>query len=371
LLCDDPVVVEDEEAAVEELTDLDLASVIAAVAGAGWDVEDAAGEGDDVVGGDGSRVAAAEGVVEVEGRGAPGGRAVSRRVGEAAVEALEESGEEGASFLEGLDARELHLGDEAVLEGAPQALDAALGLRAGGTDVADAELVEGLAELGGALAAGELFLKGPVGVVADEDVGAVAVEGAGQSVAGEDVEEELGVAMEVLLVTEDESQDGVGGVVDHAVQAEDGGLGAPPAALAAVDEAQLAGAGGGFPPAAVGARPAPVLGGHPALAAEPADGLAADGHSPLGEQLGQMAVVEADRARQEVQDLLPDAVLDPASGGPAPAAMDEPYRPLLTNPVLEPPELPHGQLQGLGPVSIGDPSFHCGLHHAQPPGFTY
>ena len=49
-------------------------------------------------------------------------------------------------------------------------------------DVADAEVPQDLAELGGVLGALELFLEAPVGVVADEDAEAIPVEGHGQPV---------------------------------------------------------------------------------------------------------------------------------------------------------------------------------------------
>ena len=52
-----------------------------------------------------------------------------------------------------------------------------------GGDVADAEVPQDLAELGGMLRALQLFLEGPVGVIADEDAEAIAVEGHGQAVA--------------------------------------------------------------------------------------------------------------------------------------------------------------------------------------------
>ena len=51
-----------------------------------------------------------------------------------------------------------------------------------GGDVADAEVPEDLAEVRGVLGALELFLEAPVGVIADEDAEAIAVEGHGQPV---------------------------------------------------------------------------------------------------------------------------------------------------------------------------------------------
>ena len=80
------------------------------------------------------------------------------------------------------DPVEAQLGDEAILQGLPEPFDAALGLGRVGRDVADAEVPQDLAELGGMLGALELFLEAPVGIIADEDAEAIAVEGHGQAV---------------------------------------------------------------------------------------------------------------------------------------------------------------------------------------------
>ena len=70
---------------------------------------------------------------------------------------------------------ESELGDEAILQGGPEALDAAFGLGRVGGDIADAEVREDLAELGRVLSAVEFFFQGPMGIIADEDRRAVAV----------------------------------------------------------------------------------------------------------------------------------------------------------------------------------------------------
>ena len=91
--------------------------------------------------------------------------------------------QEGLGGRDGRDPVEAQLGDEAILQGVPEALDAALGLGRVRGDVADAEVPQDLAELGGCWRALELFLEAPVGVIADEDAEAIAVEGHGQTVA--------------------------------------------------------------------------------------------------------------------------------------------------------------------------------------------
>ena len=106
------------------------------------------------------------------------------RLGEAAVVVGEIGRQEGLGGRDRRDPVEAELRDEAILQRGPEALDAALGLGRVRGDVADAEVPQDLAELGGVRRALELFLESPVRVVADEDAESVAVEGHGQAVGG-------------------------------------------------------------------------------------------------------------------------------------------------------------------------------------------
>ena len=105
-------------------------------------------------------------------------------MGKAAIEVREEGGEEGGGPLRGADAREAELDDEAILQGPPEALDPAFGLRRAGRDVPDPELPQDAAELGRMLGALQFFVERPVGVVADEDAEAIAVEDSGATRGG-------------------------------------------------------------------------------------------------------------------------------------------------------------------------------------------
>ena len=80
------------------------------------------------------------------------------------------------------DAAQPQLADEAVLQRLPEALDAAFGLRRAGGDEPDAELAQDAAEVRGVLGAAQLLLEGPVRIVADKDVEAIAIEGQGPAV---------------------------------------------------------------------------------------------------------------------------------------------------------------------------------------------
>jgi len=170
---------EDEEAPVQALAPLEPSAGVGAAAG---ELDPAGPEADGVVVGHDAGVATAEEGREIAGDGAPGGGDVGGGVGEAAVEVGEERGEEGVGRLEGGDAAQPQLADEAVLQRLPEAFDAALGLRRARGDEPDTELAQDAAEVRGVLAAAQLLLDGPVRIVADEDVEAIAIEGQGPAV---------------------------------------------------------------------------------------------------------------------------------------------------------------------------------------------
>jgi hypothetical protein len=88
------------------------------------DLSPARAEADGVVARHGALVAAAQHVGEVGRRPPPGRGGLRGRMGEAAIEVGEERGEEGVGGLEGREASEPELDDEAVLERAPEAFDA-------------------------------------------------------------------------------------------------------------------------------------------------------------------------------------------------------------------------------------------------------
>src|SRR5215470_6775388 len=117
---------------------------------------------------------------------------------EAGVEVAEELRQEGIGRRATSDLPQPQLADQAILQGAPEPLNAALALRRAGLDVADAQLLEDAAEMSGRLDPGELLLEGPVPIGADEDVDAIAIEGHGQAAGGEDLVQQRSVAVEVF-----------------------------------------------------------------------------------------------------------------------------------------------------------------------------
>jgi len=257
LLGDDPAVTEYEEAAVEEFAEFDARP---GACGARWQLHEAAWDRDGGVAGHGALIAAREGAVELAGRWAPGVARIARGHGEAPAEVLQECRDESERGLDRGDAAEAHFGGEAVVEGSPEALDAALGLRGSGGDVGDGELFEGLAELGGSLPAGELFFHGPVIVIAHEGAEAVAVEFQGQARSREHLAEGHGVSVEILVRAKGEGHDGAGGVVLGGEGGEPGAVLAEPGVLARIEENPMAGAGLALSAPEVAGRAAPVLG---------------------------------------------------------------------------------------------------------------
>src|SRR5258708_14282442 len=135
----------------------------------GRDLEAASVPLHDVVVADAALVMKAADAVESVGSGPPSLFGFARGTTEAPVMI----GQEAAQDLVGSDQivspGQTQLAGEAILEGAPEAFDATLGLRTLGRDVGDAELLRGAADLRGLAAAGELFFHRPVSVVAHED----------------------------------------------------------------------------------------------------------------------------------------------------------------------------------------------------------
>jgi hypothetical protein len=176
----------DEERAVELMREFDRVSGIAALAGAWRQSDGMSSEGDDVIGADDALVAKTEAAGEIE---APGQSAkIAGGVGGGASEALvvvaAKSGEHGIGLLQGSGVSQTEFADQAVLAGAPQALDSSLGLGRIGGDLLNAEFCQGASEMSGGLLTGELFGDGPVRIVALEDAVAIAVKTERDAVGG-------------------------------------------------------------------------------------------------------------------------------------------------------------------------------------------
>ncbi len=98
--------------------------------------------------------------IEPRGPGAIGGGGIRGGLGEARIVASQEAVEEGIRPRAVDDAGEAQFCAQAVLEGAKQPLDAALGLRTLGRDPLDAQFFKGSRDLCGGGGAGQLLLEG-------------------------------------------------------------------------------------------------------------------------------------------------------------------------------------------------------------------
>jgi len=109
---------------------------------------------------------------------------------------------------------------EAILQDAPEAFDAAFGLGTIGSDKGDAELFQGAAELRGLAFSSELFVDGPVVVVADEDAAVIPVEGERYPVSAQHLSKQAEIAEGGFRGEELYGQDLFGGIVLHAESSE-------------------------------------------------------------------------------------------------------------------------------------------------------
>lgn len=136
---------------------MDFGSSEAEAFGLGRDLETASLPLHDVVVADGALVQEAADASEILWSGAPGFFGLARRAGKAPVVVGKKAAEDLVGGFDIGGAGQAQFAGEAILEGAPEAFDTALGLRAASGDVGNAELGEGAAELSGLAFAGELF----------------------------------------------------------------------------------------------------------------------------------------------------------------------------------------------------------------------
>ena len=181
-----------------------------------------------------------------------------------------------------------------ILEHAPEAFDAAFGLRAAGGDEGDAELFEGAAELSGLTFSGELFFDRPEVVVADEDAAVIAVESERDTVAAQQLAQQGEIAGGGFGGKELGSQDFSGGIVLQAERGETRAAAFEPIVGRAIELHQFAFAGGSQTALTMGGSAA--LPGRPqtGLTQETAESFAAEGEAlDLAKFFAEVVIVEA------------------------------------------------------------------------------
>src|SRR5215813_2982418 len=190
--------IEDEQAAVEQLAQFHAPAGVRAPARSGRQLQPARAEPHGVIAGDDATIPAAQDAIERARRSAPRGDGLGRGAREALTERGEKLGQERVGLLERAAGAQAEFADQAVLERAPEPFDAALGLRRLRGDEADAELLEHTPEVRGVLPAAQLFGERPVLIIAPEEAEAVAVERHGDPVLSARLPQHGGVAVQIF-----------------------------------------------------------------------------------------------------------------------------------------------------------------------------
>ena len=126
---DRPSVGEHDNPTIEQLADLDAGARPGAAGGAGRELDAARAQADGVVAGHDATVAAAQDEGQRRRGPPPHGVGIHRRAREAPIEVLHKVGQERVGRLPTVDPMHPELTNEAILQRAPEPLDATLALR--------------------------------------------------------------------------------------------------------------------------------------------------------------------------------------------------------------------------------------------------
>ena len=206
----------------------------------GRDLEAASAPLHDVVVANAALVKKAADVIEIFGSWPPSLFGIARRTAETSVVVGKKTAQDLVGGVQIVGTGQTQLAGEAILKGAPEAFDAALGLRTLGSNVGNAELFESAAELRGLAAAGELFFHAPVIVVADEDAVAITVKTEGNAAAAQQAVEQAKIAARVFGGKEFGDGNFARGVVQEAEQGKLRAAIFEPAVKAGVQQQHLA-----------------------------------------------------------------------------------------------------------------------------------
>src|SRR5271165_4340505 len=325
-------------------------------------------EGDDVVGADHALVAEAEaaGEIEARGQGAEVALSLAGGDGEALVVVGAEAGEDLVGGVEIAGLGEAKFADQAVLAGAPGALDAAFSLGRVGGDLLDAEFLESPAQLGGALFPGELFGYGPMGIVALEDAVAVAVDTEGHAVSGDHGVHRAHIAEGIFgFELKVSGEDLAGGVILKADEGELGAAAFQPVVAAGVGKHHHAEAGTAQAAGTILASPTLLRRSQLGAAQDAAHGLATDHEVLLAMKfLAEMRIVEAlILAACQLEDRLAQGCGQSPGHGPSAVAVMHPSHGVGTVAPLEPLHLPFTQLQQSSGFAYAQSPGHRILNH--------
>lgn len=352
------------EGAIEPSVNLDAHARIAASTGSGPHLEEEPVELHGVV--LLNRALVLETTDAVEGfwgrGGPPSGVRVCRRGSEVGVVAWEKPIEHALGLRERTRLRETELDDEAILEGAEEPLDPTLRLGGVRANPADAEFLEGAANLGRLGPALELLGQGQRRArIAVEDPVTVRVGRTGEAIAADELAEEQEVAVRVLFQAEDPAEDPPRRIIEGGVEHEPRPTLFEPGVVAAVhldEEARLRHA---VPVAAMAGWAARARTAQPGRPEEALDRPPRDPQAlALREQLGKVMIIHAGiAAAGEREDPGPDLLGDAAGRGPAAVTMGEGGKALLTQAGEEPTQVPQRETQELS----GYPGLKAAMLH--------
>jgi len=346
-------VVKDREAAIQVGVDVDAGAGVAATAGPGVELQHTRAQLERVVVADGALILEAADALEVgQGRGGPPGRVGMRgRLGEARIVAREKPVHDALGLGEGAGLREAEFGDEAILEGAEEPLDPAFALRRRRGDPADAEFLQGAADLRGCDGALELRREAVRRAgVAMKDPMAIGVGGAGDAIAPDEAAEHEKVAMGIFLGAKDGGEDRARGIVDGGMEDEAGPAVLEPGVLTAIHLDEQAGlrhalAAAAMPGRAAGAGTAEAGGPEEPLHRLPRQAQAL----ALRQQLREVVIVRAEvGSAGQGEDPGADDLSDAPRGGPPSVAMGQRTGAVLPQACEQPTEMAQREVQDPG-----------------------
>jgi len=334
----------DGEGAIQMGVEVDAEAGIAPAAGARGELEEVAIEWDGVIELDGAPVLEAADRVKIGARGgwAPGRRGMRGGLSEARIVAREKSGEHAGGLCKRARLGEAEFDHQAVLKGAEEALNPAFGLGRVGSNPGDAQFAESAPDLGLAWDAAELLVDGKRGAgIRAKDAVAIGVDGRREAIATDEVAQQEEVAVRIFLEAEDGPQHPAGGVIDGGEEDEAGAAVFEPGMMTPVELDEEPRLRHPLPAAAVAWR-ATRAGAADARRAEQAmhRGAGEADAVPLGQELGQMAIIAAPVAGPGQGEHPRTESRRHVSGGLAtPIAMGQSGQALLTEPGEEPADV--------------------------------
>lgn len=225
---------------------------------------------------------------------APSGRRIGRGFGEAAVVVFDHVLEDVFSLVDRGGPSKPEFGNESILKGAPEAFDAAAGLRGVGEEEPDTEFIKSPSDLRGFGFTLELFFEGQILFVRDEDGVAIGVGGDRETMGASHALEDREVTCGIFLVAKGGGNDFGGGIVYNPEEAEARPASFEPIVSAAISEDHETGLRHPLPTFSMFGRPMFSWRGNAVLPKDESQGFLPDpDFFDLGQFFMQMGVVES------------------------------------------------------------------------------